>query len=310
MGEWERKTRFFSPPLPLIMQSEKSLVQLSYQKLKIVEGGTMNPDLKLGIIGIGNMGGTILRGILSKRLVEPQGIFISGVDKAKLQSISNELKVNVAYDNVDLVKSSDLIIYCAKPQNVEQILPEVASHLLYPRWLISVAAGVKTAKIESFLSNRMAIVRVMPNIASIVGEGITAICGGNSAKKEHLEMAEEIFQTMGKTLRLDEKHMDAVTGLSASGLAFVFLMMEAMIDAGVHLGLSRSESSLLTMQTFLGASKLALESGEHPAILKNRVTSPGGTTNAGLYELERQNLRATLMSGVIAATKRSEELGK
>lgn len=270
----------------------------------------MNPDLKLGIIGVGNMGGTILRGILSKRLLEPQGVFVSGVDKTKLQRISNELKVNVAYDNIDLVKRSDMIIYCAKPQNVEQILSEIAPHLLYPRWLISVAAGVKTAKIESFLSNRMTVVRVMPNIASTVGEGITAICGGTSAKKEHLETAEEIFQTMGKTLRLDEKHMDAVTGLSASGLAFVFLIMEAMIDSGVYLGLSRNEASLLTMQTFSGASKLALESGEHPAILKNRITSPGGTTAAGLYELERQNLRATLMSGVIAATKRSEELGK
>lgn len=276
----------------------------------------MNSDQSIGVIGVGNMGGTILRGILSKRLMAPQRIFISGVDQLKLERISKEFKVNPTADNVELVKRSDIIIYCAKPQNVAPILTETAAHISDTKLMISVAAGVKTSKLESFFadltdsSNQVAVVRAMPNVASTVGEGITAICGGIYAKDEHLKTAEEIFQTMGKTLIVDEKQMDAVTGLSASGLAFVFLMIEAMIEAGVQLGLARNEASLLTMQTFLGAGKLALESGEHPAILKNKITSPGGTTAAGLYELEKQNLRATLMSGVIAAAKRSEELGK
>jgi pyrroline-5-carboxylate reductase len=263
---------------------------------------------KIGFIGIGNMGEALLKGIINSGLITPKRIFASDVNTEKLKNLSDELDINAVDNNYDLVDSSDIILIALKPDIVSKILSQISANLIQPKWCISIAAGVTISTIENLLQTGTPVVRVMPNTPAMVSEGMTAISPGANAKEEHLGKAKQIFQAVGKAIVLQEKLMDVVTALSGSGPAFVFLMIEAFADAGVQLGLTRPDAFLMATQTFLGSSKMVLETQEHPAVLKNKVTSPGGTTAAGLYELERNGIRSAIIDAVVAATNRSKQL--
>jgi pyrroline-5-carboxylate reductase len=263
---------------------------------------------KLGFIGVGNMGEALIKGIIGSSMMSPIDIFASDVDMDKLGRMNRELGINIIKNNGDLVSSVDIILLALKPNIIKAVLKEISHVLTKPKWCISIAAGVSICVIESILQPGSPVVRVMPNTPAMVYEGMTAICPGSHAGNEHLQKAKQIFQSVGKVITLQEKFMDAVTALSGSGPAFVFLIIESLTDAGVQLGLNRVDAAVMASQTVLGASKMAVETGEHPAILKNKVTSPGGTTAAGLYELEKNGFRASIIDAVVAAAMRSKQL--
>jgi pyrroline-5-carboxylate reductase len=273
---------------------------------------------KLGFIGVGNMGEALLRGITGSGLISPADILASDVNLEKLSGLSGELGIAAVESNCQLVRKADIILLAVKPDVIRTVLSEISSDLNQPKWCISIAAGVSTAVIEGILQTggkpdesgnyNCPVVRVMPNTPAMVYEGMTAICPGKYANEEHIRKTQEMFQAVGKVIVVQEKLMDAVTALSGSGPAFVFLIIESLTDAAVQLGLSREDAAVMAAQTVLGASKMAVDTGEHPAILRNRVTSPGGTTAAGLCELERRGMRAAIIDAVAAAALRSKQM--
>ena len=265
-------------------------------------------NIKLGFIGVGKMGGIIVRSIVDV-LVPAQQIWITDLDQKLVQHISEKTGVNVASSIDELIPKIDVIVCAVPPVAIPHILPQVASSLSSSQLFISIAAGVTTESLESYFHTPPPIVRVMPNIAASVQSAISVLTPGTAAEDRHLISAEKIFNTCGTTLVMDERHLNAVTGVSGSGPAYVALFVEALADAGVHVGLPRQEAQILAVHTVLGSAKMLAETEEHPAILKNRVTTPGGTTAAGLHELERGGIRATLAEAIIAATDRAEQLG-
>ncbi len=270
----------------------------------------MESEIRFGVIGVGNMGEAIVRGVVGA-LFPCERVWITDIYRPKVDSLREELGVNAASSISQLVDEVDFLLYAAKPNNVPDAFGEIAKTLQPTQWLISIAAGVPTGELESYFSDPPPpIVRVMPNIAVSVKAGIAAIAPGTTATSDHLSMTQTVFNAVGKSVCVDEKHLNAVTGLSGSGPAFVFLFIEALADAGVHVGLSRPDAYELAVQTVLGASQMVAQSQEHPAVLKNRVTTPAGTTTAGLYELECGGLRAIITDAVAAATERAEALAK
>ena len=267
----------------------------------------MDAKLRLGVIGVGNMGGAIVRGVVG-HLLPCEHIWIADVYKPLVDQLCEELRINGTASISQLVENVDCVLYAAKPNNVPEIFPEIAASRQSSQWLISIAAGVPIAKLESYFSSPPPIVRVIPNITVSVQAAVSVIASGSVATDDHLSITQAIFNTVGKSFVREETYLDAVTGLSGSGPAFVFLFIEAFADAGVQVGLSRPDAYQLAVQTVLGASKMLEQTGEHPAVLKNQVTTPGGTTAAGLYALERGGLRATIVDAVVAATRRAEEL--
>ena len=263
---------------------------------------------KLGFIGVGNMGEALLRGIIGSGLMSPADIIASDVNFKKLRGLSSELGITAVESNCELVKRSHVILLALKPNVIGTVLLEISSDLTQPRWCISIAAGVSIATIESILQADCPVVRAMPNTPAMVYEGMIAMCPGTYASEDHIRRAQQIFQAVGKVIVVQEKLMDAVTALSGSGPGFVFLIIESLTDAGVQLGLSRADAAIMAAQTVLGAGKMAVSTSEHPAILRNRVTSPGGTTAAGLYELERGGARASIINAVVAAALRSKQM--
>ena len=262
-----------------------------------------------GAIGIGNMGAAIIRGV-AKKLLSNEQIFVTDVDQTKVDELCQELGVHAVETVNHLVEKVDVILYSAKPNNVAGILTQVRELVKPNQLLISIAAGISTVKLESYLAESVPVIRVMPNIAVTVGSGVTAISPGSYADESHLTKSQAIFNAVGSSFITEEKQLDAVTGLSGSGPAFVFLFIEALIDAGVHVGLSHEDAHQLAVQTVLGASKIIDQSGEHPAIWKSRVTTPAGTTAAGLFELEQGRFRSIVNAAVIAATERAQELAQ
>lgn len=267
----------------------------------------MNEE-RIGFIGVGNMGEALLRGLIGSGLIPPARIFASDINVEKVCNLSEELGINAVESNRKLVLESDIILLAVKPDVIRDVLAEIAPDLAQPGWCISIAAGVSTAAIEGLLQSGVPVVRVMPNTPAMVGEGMAAICPGRFANETHIEKTKEIFQSVGKAIVVQEKLMDAVTALSGSGPAFVFLIIEALADAAVQLGLARADATIMAAQTVLGAGKMVIDTGEHPAVLKNKVTSPGGTTAAGLYELERGRVRAAIIDAIVAAASRSKQL--
>lgn len=263
---------------------------------------------RIGFIGVGNMGEALVRGILKSGLVSSEQIIASDLDLTKLEKLHQDLNINISKDNKLLVSLSDIILIAVKPNNVGSVLSEISPILQFPKWCISIAAGISTTYIEGMLAEGVPVIRVMPNTPAMIGEGMSALCPGRYAKDEHIQRACDIFRSVGKVVVVHEKHMDTITALSGSGPAFIFLIIESLADAGVKLGLSYPEAMLLSAQTVLGSAKMVLETGEHPAVLKNKVTSPAGTTAEGLYQLERNRLRATIIDAVVAASQRSKQL--
>ena len=268
-------------------------------------------DKQICIIGTGNMGEALISGLINSASSKPENIICSDVREATLESIQKEYGVRTTSSNPEAVADSDIVIYAVKPQIMAAVLDETAEKLDMSKLIISIAAGVPMEAIESCLNKKLRLIRVMPNIAAAVKEAATAVAAGKHATKEDIKLAMTVFNSIGKTVFIPENYlMDAITGLSGSGPAYIFLIVEALVDAGVKVGLSRPEALLLSAQTVMGAAKMLIETQEHPGQLRDRVTSPGGTAIAGLATLEQGGLRTTLINAVEVATNRSKELGE
>jgi len=266
---------------------------------------------KIGMIGTGNMGQALIDGLIGSGAAQPGNIICSDASERQLETIREKYDVQTTTDNIAIVKAADIIIYAIKPQIMSTVLKETANYLDMSKLIISIAAGVPMAAIESLLDKDLRLIRVMPNVAVAVKEGATAIAAGGRATEEDIRLAMAIFDSVGKSIFLKENYlMDAITGLSGSGPAYIFMIVDALADAGVKMGLSRMDARVLASQTILGAAKLLLETKAHPGELKDSVTSPGGTAIAGLHTLEKGGLRTTLINAVEAATNRSKELGE
>ncbi len=267
-------------------------------------------DGTLGFIGAGNMAGALIKGLLHSGTVKPNHVVASDVSPERLAHLEKLHGIRTTTDNHELVRTCDVIVLAVKPQAIDKVLAQMAKDIEKRHLVVSVAAGVPVVAIEGKLPAGTRLVRSMPNTAAIVLAGATAIAAGTHASEKDLEIARHIFEAVGRVVTLDESLLDAVTGLSGSGPAYVMVMIEALADGGVKVGLHRDTALLLAAQTVFGSAKLLLETGEHPGRLKDQVTSPGGTAIAGLHTLEAGGLRRTLIDAVEAATKRAGELGE
>lgn len=271
----------------------------------------MLQEKKIGFIGSGNMAEALVSGLVLSKAAKPENIICSDISDDLLTAVKDKYNVNITEDNCEVAKLSEIVIYAVKPQILGAVLKETASVLDRSKLIISIAAGVPLAAIASGLHKELRLIRVMPNICAFVKESATAIAAGEYATKDDVGLARAIFDSVGETVFIQENIlMDAFTGLSGSGPAYIFTIIDAMADAGVKMGLSRKDSLFLSTQTVLGAAKLLLDSGEHPGQLKDRVASPGGTAIAGIHTLEQGGLRTTLINAVESATQRSKELGE
>ena len=266
---------------------------------------------KIGMICTGNNGQALIDGLIASGSAQAENIICSDASERQMETIRAKYAVKTTTDNISVVKASDIIIYAIKPQIMSAVLKETADFLDMSKLIISIAAGVPMAAIESLLDKDLRLIRVMPNVAVAVKEGATAVAAGGKASEEDIQLAMAIFDSVGKSIFLKENYlMDAITGLSGSGPAYIFMIVDALADAGVKMGLSRKDAQVLASQTLLGSAKLLLETKSHPGELKDSVTSPGGTAIAGLHTLEKGGLRTTLINAVEAATNRSKELGE
>jgi len=266
---------------------------------------------KIGIIGSGNMGGALIGGLVTSGAAPGANIICSDMRREVLDALREQYGVSITTDNKVLCEAAEIIVYAVKPQILTAVLDVTADYLDMDKLVISVAAGVPMVAIESYLEKKLRLIRAMPNIAAAVGTSATAIAAGPNARKGDIQLAKAIFDSVGETLFIPENVlMDAITGLSGSGPAYIFVIVDALADAGVKMGLARHEAQLLAIQTVLGAAKLLKETGTHPGQLKDMVTSPGGTAIAGIHTLEKGGLRTTLINAVEAATERSRELGQ
>jgi len=265
----------------------------------------------IAILGCGNMGRALLKGLIQGG-ADPRRISVTNKRPARSQALAAEFGVQVADSNRAAVEGADIVILAVKPQLMSKVLLELGDPMNEgPSPLfISVAAGITIDALEERLGSSPRVIRAMPNTPAIIDESATALAAGVHTTEEDVELATAIFDKVGLTVVVDETHLDAVTGLSGSGPAYVMLIIEAFADAGVKVGLSREVAMQLAVQTIRGSAKLQQETGAHPGVLKDQVTSPGGTAIAGLHTLEEGGLRTTIMNAVEAATQRAIELGK
>ncbi|HEY1264772.1 MAG TPA: pyrroline-5-carboxylate reductase [Terriglobales bacterium] len=274
-------------------------------------GEYMGSDLsrkRVAVLGAGKMGGILLKALLEKRLLSPKATVATVAHEEKARTLSKQLRIPVSTDNRSAVRGADVVFVCVKPQVVEDVIDQIRPYISKKQLVISVAASVPTSQIEAALQSEIPVVRAMPNTPCALGSGMTALCRGKFATPKHLEMASALFNVVGRTVAVDEKHMDAVTGLSASGPAYIYIILESLAEAGVKVGLPRDIATLLAAQTTLGAATVVLETGDHPALLKDAVTTPAGCTIDGILELEEGKLRVTLIKAVVKAAQRAKEL--
>lgn len=267
-------------------------------------------DKKLAVIGAGRLGESLIQGLVDAGVLSPGQITATATREEHLLELENRLKVRATRDNRAAVEGADVILLAVKPQTVASILTEIRDVMDPGKVVISVAAAVTTAQIEAGLGEGIPVIRAMPNTPCLIKAGMTAVCGGRHVLKEQLMMAQKIFQSVGRCLILEEKYFDAVTGLSASGPAYIYIIIESLAEAGVKVGLPRNVATELAAQTVLGAGQMTLETGAHPALLKDQVTTPAGCTVDGILELEEGGLRVTLIKAVVKATRRASELVK
>jgi pyrroline-5-carboxylate reductase len=267
---------------------------------------TLTP--RISFVGGGRMAEALISGVLSSKLYKPEQIQVADPDTARLDHLKRQYGVQIGATNHEAVVLGDVIVLAVKPQVTAEVLKEIGD-VLAKRLVISVVAGMQLRRIIEACGPQARVIRAMPNTPAMVGEGMTALAIGPGVGEHEVACARQIFESVGRVVPVDERFMDAVTGLSGSGPAYVFLMIEAMVDGGVKMGLPRETASLLAAQTVLGAARMVLETGQHPARLKDEVASPGGTTISGLHRLEQGGLRGLLIDAVEAATKRSQELG-
>jgi len=265
-------------------------------------------EKELGIIGVGKIGSALLKRIISTNTIDRNKIIIFDVDKEKLHKLSKDLDVDCANSNTDLVNSSKHVLIAVIPQVMDNVLREIETALSVQHVIISIAAGVSFTHITKIITNPVSLIRIMTNTPALVGAAATAIARNENVKDYQLEFVKEIFNSVGMVVELEERHLDAVTGLSGSGPAYMFIIIEALADGGVKMGLPRAIALKLAAQTLLGSAKLLLETNMHPAALKDMVATPGGTTITAIHELESAKIRATLIRAVEAATIKSKSL--
>jgi pyrroline-5-carboxylate reductase len=263
---------------------------------------------KVAVLGAGKLGGIILKALLREGLLSKGSTRATVRHSDRALRLAENLGIEVGTDNAKAVQGADIIFICVKPQTVQEVLEEIRPHISPGQLVISVAASVPTRQIESVLGVETAVVRAMPNTPCAIGAGMTGLCRGRYVSAEEIALASSLFDVVGKTVVVDEKYMDAVTGLSASGPAFIYIILESLAEAGVKVGLPRDVATLLAAQTTMGAAKVVLETGDHPALLKDAVTTPAGCTIDGIMELEEGKLRVTLIKAVVKATQRAKEL--
>ena len=266
------------------------------------------PRVRVAVLGAGKMGGILLQAFLKQNLFNPDQIHATVGHAERALALSTQWGVDVSTDNLEAAKQSRLILLGVKPFQVPALIEEIRPALTKDKTLISFAASVKTRSIEDASGLELAVIRAMPNTPSALGAGAAGLCRGRFVSTEQMELAQRIFETVGRTVIVDEKHMDAVTGLSASGPAYIYIIIEALAEAGVKVGLPREIATQLAAQTTFGAAKMVLETGYHPALLKDAVTTPAGCTIDGILELEEGGLRVTLIKAVMRATQRAKEL--
>jgi len=263
---------------------------------------------RVAVLGAGKMGGILVKAWLEKKLLAPALTSATVQHEERAIALAKKLGIPVGTDNVSAARNADIVFLCVKPQAVQGVVEEIRPHVGTDKLVISVAASVPTSHIEKALAGNVPVVRAMPNTPCAIGQGMTALCRGQHAGAEHLEVASALFNVVGRTVVVDEKHMDAVTGLSASGPAYIYIILESLAEAGVKVGLPRDIATLLAAQTTLGAAGVVLETGDHPALLKDAVTTPAGCTVDGIMELEEGKLRVTLIKAVVKAAQRAKEL--
>jgi pyrroline-5-carboxylate reductase len=263
---------------------------------------------KVAVLGAGKIGGILLKAFLDKSVLPPGSASATVQHEDRARLLTEKLGIPVGTDNIAAIRDAEIIFVCVKPQVVQEVMNEIRPHVRPDQLVISVAASVPTSRIEEVLAAPIPVIRAMPNTPCVLGCGMTALCKGKYATTEHLEAVGKFFGLVGRTVVVDEKHMDAVTGLSASGPAYIYIILESLAEAGVKLGLPRDIATLLAAQTTLGAATVVLETGDHPALLKDAVTTPAGCTIDGILELEEGKLRVTLIKAVVRAAQRAKEL--
>lgn len=263
---------------------------------------------KIVFIGSGNMGEALLGGLLKAELTNPENITATDVRQDRLEEISSKWNVATTTDNIKAVSSADIIMLCVKPQALRDVLESIKETIREDQLIISIIAGITTRTISKFIGKNNPVVRVMPNIPAVVDEGASGVCVGEFADDTHKEIAMKILGAVGEVEAVSEELMDVVTGLSGSGPAYIYMVIEALTDGGVMMGLPRNIATRLATQTVLGSAKLVRETNVHPAVLKDQVTTPGGTTILAIKELEESGLRPMLIRAVETATNRSREL--
>ena len=276
--------------------------------VKATEVPAQLPTIRAAVLGAGKMGGILLQAFLKENLFVTNRIHATVGHAERALALSTQWGVDVSTNNLEAASQSDLILLGVKPFQVPALIEEIRPALTKDKTLISFAASVKTRAIEDAAGLEMAVIRAMPNTPSALGAGAAALCRGRFVSAKQMELAERIFETVGRTVTVDEKHMDAVTGLSASGPAYIYIIIEALAEAGVKVGLPRDIATQLAAQTTFGSAKMVLETGYHPALLKDAVTTPAGCTIDGILELEEGGLRVTLIKAVMRATERAKQL--
>ncbi len=270
----------------------------------------MSAKLTIGFLGAGKMATALARGFIHAKIVVPNQIIASDSVPAARTAFAQETGAKAVLSNAEVLRSAKIIFLAVKPDQTAAVLAEVREHFTPAHLLISIAAGVPLARLEGALPAKARVIRVMPNTPALVGESATAFALGKSARPADGALAQKLFASVGTALQVKESLLDAVTGLSGSGPAYVYLFIEALSDGGVAAGLPRDVATRLAAQTVLGGAKMVLETGQHPGALKDMVTSPGGTTIEGLHELEKGKFRGTLMSAVRAAAEKARKLGQ
>ncbi len=265
-------------------------------------------DRRLAVLGAGKIGGILLRAFLEQKLVQPKRVHATVRHAEKARVLAKQLGIEASTDNRAAVRGADIVLLAVKPQAVREVLEEIKPEMKPGKLIVSVVASVPTQLMEKYLGLDAPVVRAMPNTPCAIGCGMTGLAKGVHAGKEHLEIAQAMFEAVGRVVVVDEKQIDAVTGLSASGTAFIYIILESLAEGGVKVGLPRDISTLLAAQTMMGAARMVLDTGDHPALLKDAVTTPAGSTMDGILELEDGKVRVTLIKAVMKATQRAKEL--
>jgi len=263
---------------------------------------------ELGVIGVGKIGNALINRFISTKTIEKNEIIIFDIDSQRLIERSKELNIDSAKNNVSLVRSAKYILIAVIPQVIDKVLSEISPAVTKEHTIVSIVAGVSINHIEKFINKPVGVIRIMTNTPAIVGAAATVIAFNTEVNEKEKSYVQKLFDSVGMVVELDETHLDAVTGLSGSGPAYIFIIIEALADGGVKMGIPRDISQKLAAQTVLGSAKLLLETNKHPAELKDMVATPGGTTITAIHEIESAKLRATLIRAVEAACIKSKSL--